>query len=308
VTPPRSTTVPPGARTRQLPDKLRDLDRGLRELDAVVLAFSGGADSAFLLAAAALSLGGDRVLAVTSASPALPAGELDAAIAFAEGFGVDHLRIDTDELSRPGYRANGPDRCYHCKSELLDRLVSIACERGYSAVLTGTNADDVAAPHRPGLRAAAERCVVTPLADVGFTKDDVRAASKQWNLPTWDKPQAACLASRVAYGVTVDADRLHRIDRAETAARAELRAAGIPVVNLRVRDTGQGARLEVDPEWVAAVSASPGVAAAVTDCGFATVLVDERGFRSGSMNEALVPAQAPSPEQRRSSWNLPVVD
>ena len=257
----------------------------------VVVAFSGGADSAFLLAAAVRALGPSRVVAATAVSGSLADGELAAASAFAAGLGVRHLSPPTRELSRPGYAANGPDRCSHCKAELLDVLSSLPSDvvpDGW-VVATGTNADDVVAGFRPGIAAAAERGAVTPLAQAGLTKRQVRRASHAWGLPTWDKPQAACLSSRVAYGVAITPSRLLRVDRAEAALRAALAEAGVAVRDLRVRDLGDRARIEVDVAVVPLVAALPAALEAVRVAGFDVVDVDPRGFRSGSMNEALAP-------------------
>jgi uncharacterized protein len=190
-------------------------------------------------------------------------------------------------MEREGYRANAGDRCYFCKAELLDVLTPLAAGHGLAHVATGTNADDVVAGFRPGIRAAGERGAVTPLADAGLTKAQVRAASRAWDLPTWDKPAAACLSSRVAYGVEVTPHRLARVERAEVAARAALAAAGIEVRDLRVRDLGDRAKLEVDAAAVSAVGAAPEVLAAVRSAGFDAVELDPRGFRSGAMNEQL---------------------
>jgi uncharacterized protein len=154
-------------------------------------------------------------------------------------------------------------------------------------VATGTNADDAVAGFRPGIRAASERGALTPLLDSGLTKDQVRAASRAWGLVTWDKPAAACLSSRIAYGVQITPARLSRVERAETALRSALAAAGIDVVNQRVRDLGDTARVEVDSDRVEAVGAAPQVLEAVRDAGFDVVELDPRGFRSGSMNELL---------------------
>lgn len=296
--------------TDSLTDRLRDVDARLSRLGSVVVAFSGGADSAFLLAAAVRALGPADVLAATSTSDSLAQGEWTAAHEFAVGLGVDHVSVRTDEMNRPGYRANGPDRCYHCKSALGDELTGLARERGMAFVATGTNSDDVTQPHRPGLRAAAERQIVTPLADAGLTKADVRMASHTWGLPTWDKPQAACLASRIAYGVTVEPERLARIDRAESAVRAELARRGIAIRNVRVRDLGDGdsARIEVDAERVSEVRDGSDVESVVRAAGFARAEVDPRGFRSGSLNEGLAPDRLLPGQLGRSSWDLPVVD
>jgi len=271
--------------TYLLPARLAALDGALRSLGSVVVAFSGGADSAFLLAAAARALGPDNVVAATAVSPSLPAYELVAAADFAARLGVRHETPRTDEMARDGYRANDGNRCYFCKSELLDVLRPLADGLGIAHVATGTNADDAVAGFRPGIRAAAERGAVTPLRDAGFTKDQVRAASRDWGLPTWDKPALACLSSRVAYGITITPQRLARVEQAEVALRTALVDAGATVHDLRVRDLGDRARVEVDAELVDWLVARPEILACVN--GFEAVEVDPRGFRSGSMNEAL---------------------
>jgi pyridinium-3,5-biscarboxylic acid mononucleotide sulfurtransferase len=263
---------------------LAALDAALRSYGTLVVAFSGGADSAFLLAAAARSLGPADVVAATAVSPSLPATELAAARRFAASLGVRHLTPRTDEMSRDGYRANAGDRCFFCKAELLDTLRPLADAEGIGYVATGTNADDAVAGFRPGIRAAAERGAVTPLRDAGFTKADVRAVSREWGLVTWDKPAAACLASRVAYGIEISPSRLARVERAERAARDWLTANGYAVRDLRVRDLGGSARVEVDAALVPAVAAS-GVVETVRAAGFGEVAV--AAFKSGSMNDLL---------------------
>jgi uncharacterized protein len=194
-------------------------------------------------------------------------------------------------MSREGYQANAGDRCFFCKAELLDVVGPIAAELGMAAVATGTNADDALAGFRPGIRAAAERGAVTPLRDAGLTKAQVRAASRRWGLPTSDKPAAACLSSRIAYGIRITQRGLDRVDRAERSVRDVLGQAGIGVRNLRVRDLGEDrARLEIDRQTLDEVEGcglGDALAGAITACGFASAQIDPRGFRSGSMNELL---------------------
>jgi pyridinium-3,5-biscarboxylic acid mononucleotide sulfurtransferase len=271
----------------ELEERLGALDDELRSLGSVLVAFSGGADSAFLLAAAVRSLGPDSVAAGTAYSDSLPQAERSPARAFAEDLGVRVLTPRTHEMERDGYRANAGDRCYFCKAELLDVLTPLAREHGLAHVATGTNADDAIAGFRPGIRAAHERGAVTPLRDAGMTKQQIRDASHEWGLPTWDKPAAACLSSRIAYGIEVSPFRLGRVERAETGVRSALSGAGLDVSNLRVRDLGDHASLEVDASLAAEVDALPAVHAALRDAGFSDAAVDPRGFRSGAMNELL---------------------
>jgi uncharacterized protein len=265
-----------------LDERLRLLDGRLRDLGSVLVAFSGGADSAFLLAAAVRALGTEQVVAATAVSPSLAESELPTAASYALSLGVRHVTPGTDELSRDGYVANGPDRCFHCKATLLDTLRPLAVELGLAHVVTGTNADDVVAGFRPGIRAAAERGAATPLVDAGLTKAQVRQASRRWRLVTADKPALACLASRIAYGIAVTPAGLARVDRAESALRALLSPTDV-----RVRDLGDDvARVELDPvaltRWGAAAEQ------AVRAERF--VSVEVREFRSGSMNALLVGA------------------
>jgi uncharacterized protein len=266
--------------------RLTELEAQLSPLPGVVVACSGGVDSGVLLAAAVRTLGAGRVVAATAVSPSLPAGERAAVDAFAASLGVRHEHPRTDELSRAGYRANAGDRCAFCKSELIDVLRPLADGLGIADVVTGTNADDLRAGFRPGIRAAAERGAWAPLARAGMTKADVRAAARRWGLPLADKPAAACLASRIAYGVPVSAEGLARVEAAEGALRTALAAAGLPVRDLRVRDMGDDvARVEVDVTLLPELSGRPDVLATVG--GFDRVELDPRGFRSGSMNELL---------------------
>ena len=256
--------------------------------DGVLVAFSGGVDSAVVLAAAVRALGPDRVVAATAVSDSLARGEWAAAQRFAESLGVRHEAVATRELDRDGYRANGADRCFFCKDELLGRLLPVARAHALAVVATGTNADDLVAGFRPGIRAAAAHGAVTPLADAGAGKQDVRDLARRWRLGVWDKPQAACLSSRIAYGIAITGARLARVDAAEDGLRDLLVTAAVPVVNLRVRDLGDQARIEVDAGHVDAVAALPGLAGVMAAAGFARWDVDPRGFRSGSMNDVLL--------------------
>jgi len=274
--------------------RLADLDRQLRDLGSVLVAFSGGTDSAFLLAAAVRALGRDRVVAATAYSHALADGERGPARDFAESLGVRLLTPETHEIDRPGYVANAADRCFHCKAELLDVLAPLADGLGLAAVATGTNADDARDPHRPGIRAATERGAVAPLRDAGLTKAQVRAASRAWALPTWDKPATPCLSSRVAHGVAVTPARLARVERAEVAVRRVLDEAGVPLRDLRVRDRGDHATVEVDPglfggPLVPGGATAQRLLAAVVEAGFEAAVLDPVGFRSGALNEGVPP-------------------
>jgi uncharacterized protein len=285
------TALPDWLDEHVLRERLAVLDGRLRSLGSLVVAFSGGADSAMLLAAAVRTLGPQNVVAATAVSGSLASGELEQAAELARSLGVRHVTPRTDEMSREGYQANAGDRCFFCKAELLDVVGPIAAELGMAAVATGTNADDALAGFRPGIRAAAERGAVTPLRDAGLTKAQVRAASRRWGLPTSDKPAAACLSSRIAYGIRITQRGLDRVDRAERSVRDVLGQAGIGVRNLRVRDLGEDrARLEIDRQTLDEVEGcglGDALAGAITACGFASAQIDPRGFRSGSMNELL---------------------
>jgi uncharacterized protein len=260
-------------------EKLRHLRDGLRRIGRVVVACSGGVDSSLLAVVAHHELGASA-LAVTAVSPALPTEELEGVQALAARFGLRWRAVETRELDRPGYVANTGERCYHCRSELFDVLAPIAAEEG-AAVAVGTILDDLS-DHRPGLRAAAERGVLTPLADAGFTKSDVRAAARILGLPVWDKPAAACLASRIPYGTPVTLTTLDRVGRAEAAVRA------LGFADLRVRHYGDLARLEVPlADLPRVLERRTEVVAALRTAGYLYATVDLEGLRSGNLNAAL---------------------
>ncbi|HUG64486.1 MAG TPA: ATP-dependent sacrificial sulfur transferase LarE [Gaiellaceae bacterium] len=254
------------------------LEARIGSLQSCIVAFSGGVDSSLVASLAARALG-DRALAVTAVSPALAAGELDGARHVAATIGIRHETITTAELEREGYRANDRDRCYHCKSELYDRLSALAGRRSYAAVLSGANADD-AGDWRPGLTAAAEHGVIHPLLEAGIGKDEVRRLARELGVPSAEKPASPCLASRIPYGTPVDPAVLARIDRAELA----LKGLGHRV--LRVRHYGARARVELDePELAALTSeARARIVDAVSAAGYAEVEVAGEPFRSGSLN------------------------
>jgi pyridinium-3,5-biscarboxylic acid mononucleotide sulfurtransferase len=260
----------------------------LLQLDRVVSAFSGGADSAFLTWMAADSLGTDRVVAATAVSPSLAPSELADCEALAREWGVRWVPVETRELDRPEYVANGGDRCYHCKAELMDALTPLAADMGAIVVL-GVNMDDLG-DHRPGQVAAAERGARFPLVESGFTKADVREASRQLGLRTWDKPAGACLASRLPYGTAVTVGRLESV----AAAEAGLRRLGFG--QLRVRHYGDLARIELpEGDLAAAVSRRDDLVAAVRAAGYRYVTLDLEGFRSGNLNQALMAKPAGQP-------------
>jgi uncharacterized protein len=263
-----------------LEHKLARLERALAELDRVVVAFSGGADSAFLAHTAQRVLGTERAHAVTAISPSLASDEESDCRALAAEWGLRWTPVATDELARAAYQRNDAERCYHCKTELMDVVGPIA-EGERATVVLGVNVDDLG-DHRPGQRAASERGAAFPMVDAGLTKADIRALSRAAGLRTWDKPAAACLASRVPYGTPVTFRTLTAVDRAESA----LRRLGFR--QLRVRHYDDLARIEVElAELPALVDRREEVVRAVRAAGYRYVTVDLEGFRSGNLNDAL---------------------
>jgi uncharacterized protein len=281
----RKVIVSPTLTAAQLDQRARLLDR-LRALPPVVVAFSGGVDSAVVAQAAFLAQG-ERAWAVTADSPSVPRAEIAGAIALAQHIGIRHRVLATAELADPAYVANDGARCYFCKRELYGRLSAVLAELGASVIVSGANADD-AGDYRPGLRAAAEAAVVHPLQEVGCTKADVRVLAQAWHLPVWDKPAGPCLASRLAPGVQVTAERLAQVEAAETY----LRRQGVRDCRVRLHE-GDLARVEVplaDLLALAQPAARHELVTHLQQLGFRYVTLDLAGLRSGSMND-LVPLE-----------------
>ena len=271
----------------QLAQKRDELLRLLAGYGSCAVAFSGGVDSAVVAKAARLALGDGAVL-VTGDSAALATGELQAARDLAELIGARHVIVQTDEFANPNYIANGPDRCYHCKSELYERIGDLAARLGVNVIANGANADDLT-DYRPGMRAATEREVRSPLAECGFTKRDVRELAAAWDLPVAEKPATPCLSSRIAYGQEVTPERLLMIDQAERL----LRILGLGELRVRYH-AGDMARIEVPLDELSALC-DPTVREVVVrelqQLGFKFVTLDLSGFRSGGLNQLIAPEE-----------------
>ena len=265
-----------------LEQKLETLKTIFSEMEKALIAYSGGVDST-LVAKIAYDVLGDRALAITAVSPSLLPEELEDARIQASAIGIAHEMIETHEMDNPNYTSNPVNRCYFCKSELHDTLKPLALQRGYPYVVDGVNADDLR-DYRPGIQAAKERGVRSPLAEVGVTKAEVRELSKQLGLPCWDKPAQPCLSSRFPYGEEITVSKLQRVGRAELY----LRKLGFS--NLRVRSEGDTARIELPPETIkefVLTTDLPTLVSAFQKFGFVYVTLDLEGYRSGKLNQVL---------------------
>ncbi len=262
--------------------KLAQLQTLFAQMDRALIAYSGGIDST-LVAKVAYDVLRDRALAVTAESPSLMPEDLEDARVQAAEIGIAHRIVQTHEMDNPNYTSNPVNRCYFCKSELHDTLKPLAHELGYPYVIDGVNADDLQ-DYRPGIQAAKERGVLSPLADVGITKFEVREISKQLGLPWWDKPSQPCLSSRFPYGELITTEKLHRVGRCERYLR------DLGIKNLRVRSDGDTARIELMPDEIQAFVARtdlPTLVAAFQDFGFTYVTLDLEGYKSGKLNRVL---------------------
>jgi pyridinium-3,5-biscarboxylic acid mononucleotide sulfurtransferase len=262
--------------------KFERLTSILSENDELLVAFSAGVDSTFLLKAAHLALG-ERAIALTAASPSVPPGELDAAKAFAQSLGCRHIVLNSHELDNPSYSQNPTNRCFFCKDELYRICRAEADKLGIATVVDGTNLDDLQ-DHRPGLQAANEWAVRHPLVDAAMTKDDIRRYSRELNLPTWDKPSSPCLSSRFPYGTEINFERLKQVGSCEVFLKS------LRFREFRVRYHGDLARIEVSRDEIDRFfekNLRDAVVKKFTELGFRYVSLDLQGFRSGSLNEVL---------------------
>ena len=274
-----------------LEEKYNSLRRILKNFGRIVVAYSGGVDSTFLLKAAVDTLGAENVLACIAKGPALPQSQYLRAIETAENIGVDIQTVEPDELADAAYSANKADRCFHCKSHICKILLEVAKEKGFDNVVFGTNYDDLK-DFRPGNRAMKVFGVRSPLAEARLTKDDIRRLSRDLNLPTADLPSSPCLASRIAYGLEVTEQRLKQIEQAEDFLRT------LGLVEFRVRHHDTIARIEVNPQDIEKITTEPTrsrIIEKIKSLGFKFVTVDLQGFRTGSLNEPL------SEEEKRKS-------
>ncbi|MDQ6421545.1 ATP-dependent sacrificial sulfur transferase LarE [Paenibacillus sp. LHD-117] len=262
-------------------EKVERLQEILREMGSVVVAFSGGVDSTYLLYAALETLGKDKVLAVTADSETYPTEELEAAKTLAHELGTRHVVIETSELDIPGYKENNGNRCYFCKQSLFQHLEPFVQNGTYRHIVYGLIADDMN-EHRPGVQAAKEKGVRGPLQEAGLMKEEIRELSMRAELSTWDKPSFACLSSRIAYGEEITIEKLNRVGAAERFIRS------LGIRQVRVRTHGELARIEVEPGAMAdLVGHSAVISSELKRLGFLYVSMDMGGYKSGSMNKAL---------------------
>ena len=267
---------------KTLLQKRSDLVNILEQMRSVIVAYSGGVDSAFLAAVANEALG-RKALSVTAVSPSLAPSELDEATDLANRIGLNFMTIETNEIDRPDYQANNPDRCFFCKDELYTHLVRFAEEESFDSIVNGTNVDDLG-DYRPGIEAAKQYGVRSPLVEAELTKDDIRALSRDMDLPTWDKPAQACLSSRIPYGTTVTVEALTKIAKAEQF----LRSKGFKQLRVRHHDTIS--RIEIEPSDFSAITSEPlrsEINQEFKNIGYSYITLDLDGFRSGSLNEIL---------------------